>query len=870
VSTATDLQLAATPAFGNQRPDVPWLLQTLQRTWQQLVFEAGPASALALLDPVIAAAGSLLAQATGADHDGQTAAACSTAAAELLDTVCALLASSGSSNQGLPYTQVLTPVMLLLLPLLQQHPELPPLQHLQAALSVAVRAEAAAADGKVLDAAKGLQIAGNTQITGDVMARLYWAATEGAAAQASSSNSCRQLLLQNWHTAVTSFHNVTPSASAATAVVTATVEQTDAGDNLSQQLLSQPLPTAILGALVQAAVGTAVAEAVLPLLLAHALQHQQLESLPASLLPQLLQTSLAAAAAGGPITHTDYLQVLEVVLQQQDSKAVSASTAQLLIRAVSASTDSMRRFEALIQQHAGSRAASALMCLLLEHASTRETGTELSWQLFRLLEQHSKPSLQQLAACTALLVQQVKAGTPAATDRVLSVWQHCRLASATFGQLDTAAQQAVVSALVAQQQETEALSLVQQAPELLPHLASLWQQQQQQRGGAATNSALLLRALQLCVTAGDKPAADAAEMLAELLVEQQDVIAILQEGELCVQLVQLLCLHGMTATALQLLPVCLSTTAVTSAGLAGAVAAAAAAVRDSDSREQQQDLLQLLKGSSKQATVQSALSDALTKPGQAAAVGLLLDALQRSSPGQRLGQLLTSQQLEQLCRLVCDNAVSGSSSSGSGSSASVSALPAVNHFAQECLAAAALPAPIAAQLVGVLCKQHPELQPAVAAAHLEVVAAQSEQGHTADRTSLATAAVADPATLRQLVQTVASLCYSQVTGANSPAADLDALEASFAKWAAALSPDAAAAALFAAWWHRAQQPGAAVPLLCLELYQRAKSTGNSLVFDLGLVAAAEAAGLTGNWHRGMSWLLCSQVTSIWVQVGCQF
>jgi hypothetical protein len=860
--------LAATPAFGSERPDVPWLLRLMQRFWRDV--SGYPKLAAAMLRPVLAAAVQLLLPQESAEQGtaaaGPTGRSSVQAATQLLDAVCAIVATSSLQTFG-DTANVLLSVMQQLLAVLQQHPELPPLQNLQAALSAAVTADVVAGDGRVLEAAE--RLAGSRQLSSRDMAHLHWAVVQGAAAQAVHSISDRELLLSYWSTAVLRSTGAAPSSSVAAAVATAMAA--DAG-RLPQQLLAQPLPTAVLAALVQAALATAkTEEAVLPLLLAHALQHQQLETLPAELLPQLLQTSLAAAAAPGAattvtVTFADCLQVLEMLLQQQDSKGISTQSAQLLMEAVGTSADSMQQFEAMLQQHTGSPAASVLLYSLLQQASTDPADPETSWQLFRLLQQHSKPSLQHLAACTALLAQQVKAGTPAATDRVLSVWQHCRSASAAFGQLDTAAQQAVVSALVAQQQEPEALSLVQQAPELLPHLASLWQQQQQ--GGAATASALLLRALQLCVTAGGKPAADAAEMLAELLVEQQDVTACLQEGKLCVQLVQLLCLHGMTATALQLLPVCLSTTAVTSAGLADAVAAAAAAVCDSNSREQQQDLLQLLEGSSKQATVQSALSDAFTKPGQAAAVGLLLDGLQRSSPGQRLGQLLTSQQLEQLCRLVCDDAVSGGRSSGS--SASVSALPGVYQFAQECLAAAALPASIAAQLVGVLCKEHPELQPSVAAAHLGLVAAQSEQGHTANRTALSTATVDDPSTTRQLVQTVASLCFSQVTGANSPAADHDVLEASCAEWAVALSPDAAAAALFAAWWYRAQQPGAAVPLLCLELYQRAKSTGDSLVFDLGLVAAAEAAGFTGNWHRGMSWLLFSRVASVWVQVGCQF
>jgi hypothetical protein len=232
-------------------------------------------------------------------------------------------------------------------------------------------------------------------------------------------------------------------------------------------------------------------------------------------------------------------------------------------------------------------------------------------------------------------------------------------------------------------------------------------------------------------------------------------------------------------------------------------------------------------------------------------VGLLLSVLQRSSPDQRLGQLLTAEQLVQLCRLVCDNAESNSGGS-SGDNSSLG-LPGVYQFAQECLAAEALPVSAAAQLVGALCKLHPELQPSVTAAHLGVMAGHSEQGHTAGLS-----AVADPAAFKQLLQTVASLCYSQVPSADSSATDYDALEAPLAEWAAELSAGAAAAALFAAWWHRAQRPGAGVPLLCVELYQRAKPTGDSLVFDLGLAAAAEAAGYTGNWHRGTARLLFSQ------------
>jgi hypothetical protein len=77
-----------------------------------------------------------------------------------------------------------------------------------------------------------------------------------------------------------------------------------------------------------------------------------------------------------------------------------------------------------------------------------------------------------------------------------------------------------------------------------------------------------------------------------------------------------------------------------------------------------------------------------------------------------------------------------------------------------------------------------------------------------------------------------------------------------------LTPEAAGAVLFAVWqWAQedaapAPQAGsAAVPASvsagCLELYLRSKLSGDSLVFDFGLVAAAEAAATIGDWAKGM-------------------
>jgi hypothetical protein len=417
VSAATDLQLAATPAFGNKRPDVAWLLQTLQQLWQQ---ETGlPQHEQALLAPVVAAAGKLLAQ----HSDTKRAAAAAVAAvisrsnmqvaAQLLDSVCGLLAGS-SGNQSLRSAEGCLPVMKQLLAVLQQHPELPPLQNLQAALSAAVAVDVAAGNGRILEAAE--RLAGSKQLASEDMAQLYWAAVEGAAAQTVQSSSSRELLLLYWSTAVRSSADVATSSKVAAAVVAAMA--TDGG--LPQQLLAQPLPTAVLAALMRAAAAVAHSgDAVLPLLLAHALQHQQLGLLPADLLPQLLQTSLAAAAAPGAaatVAFADCLKVLELLLQQQDSKGISTQSAQLLVETVGARTDNMLRFEAMLQQYTGSRTVSALLALLLQQASTDTADPEPSWRLFQLLQLHSTPSQQQVPACSALLVQQSKAGTAAATD----------------------------------------------------------------------------------------------------------------------------------------------------------------------------------------------------------------------------------------------------------------------------------------------------------------------------------------------------------------------------------------------------------------------------------------------------------------------
>jgi hypothetical protein len=883
VAAATDLQLAATPAFGKQRPDVPFLLQELRRVWQKVASQ--PQLALDVLQPVISAAGRLLSQHSTAGAAGAAGAAgtdsCLQAATQLLDAVCSLLAS----QVLLSFAEVQQPAMQGVLSLLQQHPELPALQHLQAAVCAAVLAEVTAgssssnssssggsnsnssSSGSIMEAAELLTASGQQPLS---KAQLYWAAVEGAAAavgreQAAAANTHRaqELLLLYWSTAVLSSAVVAPGSSAASAVVAAMAVDAAAGSDLAQQLLAaqQPLPAAVLGAMLQAAQLIDAGSVVLPQLLQHALRNKQVQLLPAVMLPQMLQSALAAVAAApaAAVSFADCMQLLDIILQQQQDRAaaVSAATAQLLLAATGSSPANQQQFKALVQQHSSTPAVSVLLSCMLQSAC-KVGEIEQSWQLFQLLQQCNQPSQQHLQACSDLLVQQrgsdAAACTATAADRIVLVWQHCLAAggsvSAAIQQLSPTAQQAVAAALVANGQSEPALLLAQDIPALLPYLASLWQQQQmQQEEGHFVDTAVLLQAVQMCVAAGGQQAAGAADTLTGLLLLQQGAAGTWQNGGLPVQLLQLLCAHGKAATALQLLPACLAGVA-SGAPAASAIAAVAGAVAQGGDTKQQAKLLQLLATGAEQGTVQAALSQALGQPAPAAAVGLLLRALRDSSLEQGLGQLLTSDQLQQLCRLVC----SGAGDSSNSNSTLCTGLPSVQQFAYDCLSAQQLPGGVAAELLNALCRQHPELQPSAAAEHLGVGAAPAWSSST-EGNGAAAASEGNTTAVKQLVQLVADLCYMQTDRSSSssslPSNDFDALEASFAEWVSALSPEAAAAALFAAWVHRGQRKsGAEVPLLCQELYQRAKPSGDSLVFDLGLLVAAEAGQHTGNWHKG--------------------
>lgn len=276
VSAATDPVLASTPAFGLQRPNVAGLLWALPAVWQQLQSSRRlQAFVLAFLMPVIDAAAAMLTQQWPSSQQGTA-----TAAAQLLDTVCRLIAESSRSGlQVLSHTETQRPVMLRLLAVLQERPQPPKLQHLQAALRETVWAESAQGDGSVLEAAE--RLAAWSQLPNIDKTELHWGVVAGTAAAFTAAEGApqashrRELLLLYWPTALLSAAGTAPSSGAAVAVVEAMAADTLAlgGGDLAQQLLAQQLPTPVLAALIKAA---AAAESVLPQLLAHAVQTQQL------------------------------------------------------------------------------------------------------------------------------------------------------------------------------------------------------------------------------------------------------------------------------------------------------------------------------------------------------------------------------------------------------------------------------------------------------------------------------------------------------------------------------------------------------------------------------------------------------------------
>jgi hypothetical protein len=325
---------------------------------------------------------------------------------------------------------------------------------------------------------------------------------------------------------------------------------------------------------------------------------------------------------------------------------------------------------------------------------------------------------------------------------------------------------------------------------------------------------------------------------------------------------QLLCKHDRAAGALQLLGVMLDSPAggTLSPGHAEkTVQAAAVAVSKSGTQSQQERLVQLLSGSKTaqrlaRAAVSSMLADGAAP---APAVALLLHTLQQQDNSQS-GLLAQMQPVaEQLCKLVC--ASSSNSTRSKEPTHPLLCLPSPLALAEECASGSALllSAHLTAQLINSVAGAHPELQPTPAAAALGVLdplydhapAAQSPPRH-------GSAPDPDALDLSSATRVVARLCLQQ----QQQQSDGDASR--LHDWVHTLTPEAAGAALFAVW-HWAQEEAAPAPqagsaavpasvsAVCLELYLRSKLSGDSLVFDFGLMAAAEAAATTGDWAKGM-------------------
>lgn len=451
-------------------------------------------------------------------------------------------------------------------------------------------------------------------------------------------------------------------------------------------------------------------------------------------------------------------------------------------------------------------------------------------------------------------------------------------ASSSFGQLSDGAKDVLLSALVRRGEHSTALQLLQDTPASLRHLADLWSQPTPPSWKQyPVEPQLVQEALQVCCQRGSADAASSAAMLWALLqqqAEQQEfAVASVLNSTAAAELVGLLSKPGQLAPAQQVFEQCLLQEGAgmhrqPAAALAQLATAAAAVGTD----PQHRSLLKVLDGCQHAGNiVQAAVRQLMSVPQpDAAAVALLLHMPAATSTGntsssahssQHALQLLGVQGLQQLCRLM----VSTGGHNHSSSSALLS-LPSPVDLAAGCLqwdssaaadlAAASqfvLDASLVVALLDAVAVCHPELQPAEAAAALGLVGTagvapgssqQQQQQHV------------PPTDAVHPSHTVAQLCYHLMPQELTAAGE--ARDAA-AGWVSQLSPEAAAAALFAAWyWAQptatvagaagqncpAHSP-AAMSGLWSCLYARVRDSGRpsveSLLPDLGLIAAAAAA-----------------------------
>jgi hypothetical protein len=368
------------------------------------------------------------------------------------------------------------------------------------------------------------------------------------------------------------------------------------------------------------------------------------------------------------------------------------------------------------------------------------------------------------------------------------------------------------------------------------------------------------------------------------LVREQQVGEEVLRVELAEQLLQLLCKYGKVVTAAGLLLRCLgSSTAVVSFFKTAAkqpseeqkrVLAGVGAGMDSSwgrllDQKQQLQLLGSL--------------DQLLELGNAVAVGLFWQVLDESSAeeGSVLAALSPSQQ-QQLITLSCSSRPS----------------PAAPSFTARQLAAEAMRCSVvftaesSARLITAVVLDHEELQPCRAAVLLGVVREEQIMGAGGSSSSgggrrspgeTTMVGEVDAAGLAGTMSVISQLCLAQLGNASS-SIEVEEVE-NATDWVArhspeALSPEAAAAALFAVWYRQQQQQGppaispVAAGILGLALYHAArkgstlsaaagwtaKPSLDSLVLDLAL---AEAVGAE-QWEEGKACLLsaCSSIRGI--------
>jgi len=902
VSAATDLQLAATPAFGGRRPDVAWLISTAQRMWEDVLnnqrtsnYDAARAgiyqqltSADVFLQPLLAAADNLLQQQPSSPSHVE-------AAVQLLQQVCSMFADT-TEARNLPflYSTLLKPSTQQLLAVMQQHHQLlPPIAQLPSALSAVVQIGAAAGDLSLWRAAQ--EAAAALQLTQDHLCELEWAAVTGSAmgiavqstpAAAPQDGSgpgtaTQQQLLQLWPSAIDLARSAPMPAKAAAALVAALAKDTEAGGDLSQQLLQVLLPLTLLEPLLCAACSTADrqqpgAVQVLQQLAAPVLQCGQLTELQPRVVAALLQTVLADESA---VDFSSVLQLVDTILQSGES--VGHTAAQRLSSRLVGDGSAQEQFLEYLDRVSGTAPTAAgsqvLLGDLLQAVGPAAAHAEWSWQLFQQLHAAGAggwqlPAKQLLQTCSLLINQQNSCQTAESDARVLQVWevaQHATAAgsaAAAVQAFDTTTQQHVLAALVAAQQQQEAAKVVQAAPALLPHLAQLWQQQvQEQQQEQSIKAAAVVQVCGVCVRQSTPAAAEAAELLLVHL-KDSETAAVLQQSGLLLALMQLLCSHNKAAAVLQLLGI---TKELLAAGLlqqqeavAVVLPAVDAVVRTTSGSavSQQQRLVQLLTSSTGAVQVsKAALSAVLSEQAPAAAsVALLLHAAGQQGQEQ-LTQLLQPAELNKLCSLICSSS-SSAKQVAAGTGVPLVSLASAYSLARQCVEHTAssgqslLPAASAMQLINTLATEHPELQPSAAAT------AVSDGLSLEQAASVTAGGGGDIAAASSISTVLLQLCEPPLQAAAAAADDPDDIEALLSEWVSALTPEAAAAVLFAAWQHwqphshesaQLQAPkGVVAPLFCLQLYQPAKSTGDSLAFDLGLLAAAQAAAITADWHRG--------------------